>query len=167
MNRGDGKRPDGVTIYPFLHSMSLVWDATCVNTFADCHIASTARAAGEAARNAEDIKRRKYVDLAQRHRFEPVAFETGGSCGPATRALIRELGARLTAVSGDCRETEWLLQRFSMAVVRGNATSVLLTAGVSPQETAVAPPPPRQTMTRRQDLVTPPHDVTTLGRRPM
>ena len=130
MDREDGKRPDGVTIFPFSNGLPLVWDATCVNTFADSHVKSAAIAAGEAARDAEVKKRRKYEDLAQRYRFEPVAFETGGACGPATKALIRELGARMTVASGERRETEWLWQRLSMAVIRGNATSVLLTAGL-------------------------------------
>ncbi|KAF0301453.1 Ubiquitin carboxyl-terminal hydrolase 37 [Amphibalanus amphitrite] len=134
LDRGDGKRPDGMTLYPFSSGMSLVWDATCVSTFADCNIASAAVAAGQAARDAEVRKRYKYADLAQRYRFEPVAFETGGACGPGTRTLIRELGARLTAASGDKRETEWLWQRLSIAVMRGNATSVLLTSGLLPQQ---------------------------------
>ena len=135
LGRGDGKRPDGMTIYPFSSGMPLVWDATCVNTYADSNLASAAVAAGEAARNAEVRKRHKYADLAQRYRFEPVAFETGGACGPGTKTLIRELGARMSAVSGEKRETEWLWQRLSIAVVRGNATSVLLTSGLLPCET--------------------------------
>ena len=134
LDRGDGKRPDGMTLYPFSSGMSLVWDATCVSTFADCNIASAAVAAGEAARVAEAKKRFKYADLAQRYRFEPVAFETAGACGPGTRTLIRELGARLTAASGEKRETEWLWQRLSIAVMRGNATSVLLTSGLLSHE---------------------------------
>ena len=138
MDRGDGKRPDGVTIYPFSNGMSLVWDATCINTFADCHVISAAITAGEAARAAELKKRHKYADLAQRYRFEPVAFETGGACGPTTKALVRELGARLTAASGERRETEWLWQRFSIAVIRGNATSILLTSGTLQDESAAA-----------------------------
>ena len=41
----------------------------------------------------------------------------------------------MSAVSGEKRETEWLWQRLSIAVVRGNATSVLLTSGLLACET--------------------------------
>ena len=141
VDRGDGKRPDGMTIYPFSQGRCLVWDATCVNSFAASHLASAATEAGAAARVAEDAKRRKYAELTRRFRFEPVAFETGGACGPSTKSLLREIGAQITLVTGERRETEWLLQRCSIAVVRGNATSVLLTATAAAQteETAAHP----------------------------
>ena len=127
INRGDGKRPDGMTIFPFTKGQCLVWDATCVNTYADSHLASAVIQAGAAAADAEEEKRRKYSELCQRFRFEPVAFETSGSCGPSTRKLLQEIGAQVSAVTGERRETEWLLQRCSIAVIRGNAASILLT----------------------------------------
>ena len=126
VDRGDGKRPDGMTIFPFSQGRCLVWDSTCVNTFADSRLGDASLKAGAAAKKAEDGKRRKYSQLAQRFRFEPVAFESNGACGPTTRSFIRELGTRMSVVSGDSREVEWLLQRFSIAVVRGNAASILL-----------------------------------------
>ena len=33
-NRGDGKRPDGITVHPYSRGHCIIWDATCVNTFA-------------------------------------------------------------------------------------------------------------------------------------
>ena len=39
--------------------------------------------------------------------------------------FINELGRRLRAVSGDMRATEFLKQRLSLAVQRGNAASIL------------------------------------------
>ena len=127
VDRGDGKRPDGITLYPFSKGMSLAWDATCVNTFAESHVLSAATSAGAAAREAEDNKRKKYVDLQRRFHFEPLAFETTGACGPSTKLFVRDLGARITSTSGDRRETAWLWQRLALAIVRGNAASVLLT----------------------------------------
>jgi len=121
-----------------------VWDATCVNTYAASHLPSAAVAAGAAAGDAEAAKTRKYSGLAQRYHFQPVAYETSGACGPTTRQFVRQLGARLTAVTGDAREPAWLWQRLALAVVRGNAASVLLTMGTSapPVRTPTPLPPP-------------------------
>ena len=41
---------------------------------------------------------------------------------------MKDLGRRLTARTGDKRETVWLAQRVSVAVARGKAVSVLATA---------------------------------------
>ena len=151
----DGKRPDGMTLFPFSDGRSLLWDATCVNSYAQTRLAAAATTAGGAAKEAEEAKRRKYAHLTSRFRFEPVAFETSGSCGPTTRIFLQELGARLTAVTGERRETQWLFQRCSLAVIRGNAASVLLTTvpeesrtvrrnwpSPSPPPVAEAPPNP-------------------------
>ena len=128
IDRGDGKRPDGISLYPFSQGRSLVWDATCVNSFASSHVVAASVEAGAAAKAAEKAKRLKYNALADRFYFAPVAFETSGACGPSTRSLLKDLAARITSVTGDRREMEWLLQRCSIAVVRGNAASVLLGA---------------------------------------
>ena len=58
--------------------------------------------------------------------------ETSGSCGPSTAKLLREIGAQVSAVSGERRETEWLLQRCSIAVARGNAASIPVTRPSEP-----------------------------------
>ena len=129
-----------MTPFPFSMGRCLVWDATCVNTYADSRLASATVKAGAAAGDAEAEKRRKYADLARRFRFEPVAFETSGSCGPSTAKLLREIGAQVSAaVSGERRETEWLLQRCSIAVVRGNAASILLTRPSADEDSVWVP----------------------------
>ena len=38
LDRGDGRRPDGITVFPFRRGRMLMWDATCVNTFAGTNI---------------------------------------------------------------------------------------------------------------------------------
>ena len=52
LNRGDGRRPDGVTLYPFRHGKMLLWDATCTNTFGSTHLLECAVNPGAAARAA-------------------------------------------------------------------------------------------------------------------
>ena len=41
------------------------------------------------------------------------------------QGLIRAIGRRITEVSGEARATNFLRQRLSMAVQRGNAASIL------------------------------------------
>ena len=124
LDRGDGLRPDGITIFPFSHGRALCWDATCVNTFAEVSVNDNAVEAGRAAATAERDKRTKYANFARRYRFEPVAIETSGVFGPTSK-VIQEIGKRISEKTGEPRETNWLKQRLSIAVQRGNAISIL------------------------------------------
>ena len=125
INRADGKRPDGITIFPFSQGKALCWDATCINTFAESSINDLAIEAEDAAAKAHSTKRAKYPDLVRRFRFEPVAIETSGVFGPTTRNIVHEIGKRISEKSGDKRETLWLKQWLSIAIQRGNALSIL------------------------------------------
>ena len=125
VDRGDGKRPDGITVFPFANGKCLCWDGTCIDTYAETHLNNSAVSPGFAAREAEKRKRRKYETLGSRYRFEPVALETTGVYGKTTEALISEIGHRICEVSGDRRETFWFEQRLGLAVQRGNAFSIL------------------------------------------
>ena len=132
LDRGDGKRPDGLTQMPFTDGKMLCWDATCWDTYSASSIAETAHTPGSAANRAEDHKRKFYSGLQSRYRFEPIAFETTGVMGKTSAKLITEIGRRITQKTGDKRETAWLRQRLSVAVARGNAASVLATGGDTP-----------------------------------
>ena len=126
LDRGDGRRPDGLTTFPFSEGRSLVWDATCVDTFAPSVVSSSALEAGAAAAAAETRKVRRYADISQRYQFVPVAVETAGTLGQAGIAFLRELGHRLIRETGDKRELGWLMQRISVAVIRGNSASITM-----------------------------------------
>ena len=95
LDRGDGSRPDGITVFPFSGGRSLVWDCTCVDTFAGVHLNRSAMEAGIAANSAEERKRRKYAALAEAHQFEPIVVETMGVYGESTGVIIRVIGRRL------------------------------------------------------------------------
>ena len=129
LNRGDGKRPDGMTLFPFKRGKCLVWDATVTDTYAASNIFDSATEVGSAALKAEENKRKKYSQLASTYIFEPLAFETTGVCGKSTSSVISELGSRLSDASGDLREAAWLRQRISVAILRGNVTCVRVSAG--------------------------------------
>ena len=72
----DGKRPDGVTITPWTKGRILIWDATCIDTFAPSYVEEATREAGSVAAIAESRKRKKYEELSTIHEFTPVAIET-------------------------------------------------------------------------------------------
>ena len=84
LDRGDGKRPDGITVYPYLRGRCLFWDATCVNTFAYSNLIRTALAAGSVADATEVRKIANYAELGRRFIFQPVAVETSGAMGKST-----------------------------------------------------------------------------------
>ena len=126
LDRGDGRRPDGLTLFPFTEGRCLIWDSTCVDTYATYIVNKSANQGGAAAQAAENRKRRRYEELGRRFKFQPIAVETCGSLGHSTLPFLKELGRRITCETGDKREVEFLFQRVSLAVVRGNATSLLM-----------------------------------------
>ena len=125
LDRGDGSRPDGITVFPFSRGISLVWDCTCVDTFAESHLINSAIGAGEAAGEAEERKRRKHVGLVDAYQFEPIAVETTGVHGASSSLILRAIGRRLVEATGDPRESNWFLQNLALAIQRGNAFSIL------------------------------------------
>ena len=125
LDRGDGKRPDGITVYPYSRGRCLIWDATCVNTFASSNLIQAALAAGSVADAAEVRKIAKYAELGRRFIFQPVAVETSGAMGKSTIQFFKDLGRRLAVRFQDQRESDFLFQRVSLAILRGNAFSIL------------------------------------------
>ena len=126
--RSDGKRPDGCTILPWKAGKVLVWDATCPDTYAPSHISAAAKGAGAVAAQAEHLKISKYAHLESSHLFVPIAVETSGVLGQAALDFVSDLGQRLHQVTGEARSKEYLLQKLSIAIQRGNAAGVLGTA---------------------------------------
>ena len=125
LDRGDGRRPDGITIFPYGQGRSLCWDATCVDTFSRSALVESAIQPGRAAAAPEERKRQRYSGLTNRHLFEPLAVETSGVIGPSSTRFLNELGHKIRRVTGEHQETEWLYQRVSIAVARGNAAALL------------------------------------------
>ena len=65
LDRGDGKRPDGITMFPFKSGKALIWDANFTDSFSPGNIISSAVDPGSAARAAEELKVNKYDSLSQ------------------------------------------------------------------------------------------------------
>ena len=125
LDRGDGKRPDGLTLFPWKFGKALVWDVTVVDTLAQSYIAATSQLAGAAADAAEDRKRSKYQALDSRFIVQPVGFETLGTWGAGAKTFLAEVGSRVKQATGNVRSMEFLRQRVSIEIQRGNAAAVM------------------------------------------
>jgi hypothetical protein len=125
LSRTDGKRPDGLTLVPWAKGRSLLWDATCVSTFAASHLAQTMRSAGGAAENAARHKHAKYSNLEPVYDFVPLAVETAGPWCSEGKVFIQALGKRLRERGCDPRSGAYLVQRVSLAIQRGNAAGIM------------------------------------------
>ena len=129
-----GKRPDGVTSVPWARGRCLAWDATCPDTFAQSHVQACSVASGAAAQSAEARKTTKYADICRGVDFVPVAVETTGAWGKEGWALVKELGRRIGVVKREPRSTDWLRQRISLGLQRGNAYCILATHPSAPPD---------------------------------
>ena len=114
-----------MTIYLWKSGRLLVWDATCPDTFAPSYRAKATQEPGKVAAAAEERKEEKYRCLPPGHYFSPVAIETMGAVGPKSMALLRDVGHRIAEETGKVRARDFLFQRLSVAVQRGNCASVL------------------------------------------
>src|SRR6218665_3516890 len=74
---------------------------------------------------AANRKALKYAALPTTHVFQPVAIETLGSLDPSACDFINQIGSRMSAITGDRRETAFLFQRLSMAIQRFNLVAFL------------------------------------------
>ena len=72
-----------------------------------------------------EIGQNRWLDLPSSHLFCPISIETMGAMGPRSLTLVKEVGRRIMAETGEAKSTDYLLQRLSIAVQRGNCASVL------------------------------------------
>ena len=116
-----------MTSVPRSRGRCLAWNATCPDTFAQSNIQACNVTTGAAAPTAETRKKSKYADICRGVDFVPVAVETSGAWGKEGWALVKELGRRICVVKREPCSTEWLRQRISLAIQRGNAYCILAT----------------------------------------
>src|SRR6218665_1926718 len=123
--RTDGKRPDGATLVPWSAGKYLPWDATVVHTCAASYILPQAASVGPASVQTANRKALKYAALPTTHVFQPVAIETLGPLDPSACDFINQIGSRMSAITGERRETAFLFQRLSKAIQRFNLVAFL------------------------------------------
>lgn len=84
----------------------------------------TSNQSGAAADQAERDKHNHYIELKNQYIFTPLAFESLGSIGPETDLFLAKLGKFMKRKTGEARSLDFLLQRISIAIQRGNAISI-------------------------------------------
>jgi hypothetical protein len=123
LSRDDGKRPDGMTLVPWINGQPLVWDVTIVDTLADSYVLETSEVSGFAAEMA--CKHSKYSSIiSSNYVFNGLAFEILGPWYKEAIDFINVIGNRLIAESGDSKSKKFLFERISLAIQRGNAASI-------------------------------------------
>jgi hypothetical protein len=123
----DEKRPDGMTLVPWIKGQHLVWDVTIVDTLADSHFLKTSKVSGFATEMACKGKHSKYTRssiISSNYVFKGLAFETLGPWCKETIDFINVIGNRLIAESGDSKSKKFLFERIFLAIQRGNAASI-------------------------------------------
>ena len=96
-----------------------------MDTLVATYLQKTSKMARAAAETAEDKKREKYAFLSDSYHFVPLGFETLGSWGSDASLLISRIGKKITDRTGELRATDFLRQRISIDIQRGNAISIL------------------------------------------
>ena len=124
----DDKRPDGITLFAWSEGLPIARDYTNKDTVCQSYVGKTSKEAGKAAEVAEKAKLNHYNELSADFKVIPVATETFGSWGSMGLKWMRQIGDRIAARTGDKNATFRLLQRISMAIMKGNVASVKGTA---------------------------------------
>ena len=131
LSQYDDRRPDGLPLVPWSNGKCLAWDFTCPDTLAPSHLNAVVIGPGIVANEAEVKKRSKYACLSLIDNFVPVAVETLGGLGEEAYGFMQDLGRRVATVTGERRASEFLFQKLSVAIQRGNASCVLGTVNSS------------------------------------
>ena len=91
------------------------------------HLILTAESAGAAENKAAANKISKYSTLATTHHFVQISVETGGPWkdlggpwNPESSEFISELGKRISQITLELLKTQFLFQRLSISLQRGN-----------------------------------------------
>ena len=124
LTRSDGRKPDGLTLFPWSNGKSVVWDYTCRDTLCNSYVTHTSQEAGKAAEMAEKKNLEHYADLSRQYTIIPVATETMGSWGNMGLKFLKEIGKRIIEQTGEKRSTCYLFQVLSMATQMGNVASI-------------------------------------------
>ena len=111
---------DLTVLIPWSHGKPLAWKVTVPDIFSQFHNTSTALNAGATADKAACSKI-KNTTIWVLLNCVPFALETGGSWNSEAIKLTNDIRKRITTINSQPLETQFLFQRISIAVPRGNA----------------------------------------------
>ena len=117
--------PSTVTLIPWKQGKCLAWDVTMPDTYAQSHLPTTATNVEHVADKSVISKTQNYQSILQSHLFTPIAIETAGVWNNQAREFIKELGKRITTVTGEIKETSYIFQQVSVAIQRCNMLSFI------------------------------------------
>ena len=84
---------------------------TVPDTFAESHLKDKEVLAGAAANQAATFKTTKYMSITTTHLFVPISIETSGAWNNEAIEIVQEIGKRITSITSDLNETNYLFQR--------------------------------------------------------
>jgi hypothetical protein len=114
-----------MSLVPWKTGKPLVWDFTCRDTLTPSYLSTTAVTSGAVAAAAEKDKMRTYRDLIPHFHFIPISVESMGTWSQGALNFLKDVGRKIAATTRDPRATEFLFQRLSVTIARGNAASIL------------------------------------------
>ena len=121
--RDDEKRPDGMSLIPWEKGQCLVWDGTCVNTFAKSYLKQISQRSRAAADQAVTRKHNLYEKIKkQSYIFVDIAVET---VGPRSVEANRKFVCNWQKISGDPRSRNFLFQKISLPIQKNNTASII------------------------------------------
>jgi hypothetical protein len=122
--RQDGRRPDGLTLTPWVRGRTVAWDFTCISRLASSNRQLAMLPGPNAANEAEARKRRHYADLPSTVIFQPIGVENLGGIGSSGLAFLRSVAQRIETLTDEKQSFKFLKQRLDLTVQRGNAACI-------------------------------------------
>ena len=117
-NNDNNKRPDGLTLIPFEGGRSLTWDVTAprltLTLILPCRVLAEWRRWQFLARKRNTQLCRLTMTSSRSQSRRSIYVESAIS-------FLYDLGRRISLVSGEDREPQFLFQRISVAIQRFNA----------------------------------------------
>ena len=112
----DGRHLDGLTYTTWSEGKCLIWDFTCGDTLCESYVRKASKQACSPATERENKKVEKYLNLSDNYHFVPVDAETYGAFGHQGLKLLKQIGKKVCAVTGEKRSTYYPLQSIAMAI---------------------------------------------------